>query len=254
MSKEKLKLPRVTLVAMTSVDIYETIRAMMYSMRGIEFGDAVLITDKKPWYLPKNIRYSHTSKLDDIDKFNYKMVYELHRHINTDFALVVHADGFVVHPECWMDEFLNYDYIGSPWPLPKNDYAYRDERGNICRVGNSVSLRSKRLMEFPEKHHMEWQRVDDGFYNEDIFICCHSRNAMEKEDLLWAPFEVALHFGREHPLPENKGIKPFIFHKWWGENASYPHFYSPKKRLKRAIRPLLFWRRTKKWKEEHGIQ
>ena len=107
-STKKLQLPNVTLVAMTSVNIYETVRAMCYSMREIEFGDAVLVTDKKPWFLPKSIRYSHTSKLDSIDKFNYKMVYELKDHINTDFCLVVHADGFVIHPELWRDEFLDY--------------------------------------------------------------------------------------------------------------------------------------------------
>jgi hypothetical protein len=254
MSADKLKLPSVTLVAMTSVNIYETVQAMKYSMRSIDFGDAVLVTDKKPFYLPKSIRYSHTTKLDNIDKFNYKMVYELKDHIKTDFCLIVHADGFVVNPEKWNDEFLSYDYIGSPWPLPKNDYAYRDSQGNICRVGNSVSIRSKRLLEFPSEHSLKWERVDDGFYNEDIFICCHSKNEMEKYGIKWAPFELAIQFGREHPLPENRGVEPFVFHKWWGENASYPRFYSPKKRFKMAVRPFLFWRRTKKWKEEHNIQ
>ena len=252
-NREKIKLPKVTLVAMTSVDIYETVQAMKYSMRGIEFGDAVLISHVKPWYLPNNIRFSYTDKLDNIDKFNYKMTYELYKHINTDFALIVHADGFVIHPENWRDEFLDYDYIGSPWPLPKNDYAYRDSKGNICRVGNSVSIRSKRLMEFPDKNKVKWQRVDDGFYNEDIFICCHCKNAMEEQGIRWAPFELALKFGREHPLPENKGVEPFIFHKWWGENENYPRFYSPYKRFKMAVRPLLFWRKTEKWKKEHNI-
>ena len=254
MSKEqKLQLPQVTLVAMTSVNIYETIKAMKYSMRGIEFGDAVLVTDKKPWYLPKSIRYSHTSKLDSIDKFNYKMVYELKDHIKTDYCLVVHADGFVIHPENWRDEFLEYDYIGSPWPLPKNDYAYRDSNGQICRVGNSVSLRSKRLLEYPSLHDLKWEKVFDGFYNEDIFLCCYHKNEMEKAGLKWADLDTAITFGREHPLPENKGIEPFVFHKWWGENSGYPRFYSPKKRFKMAIRPLLFWRKTDKWKREHGI-
>ena len=252
-NKQKLQLPRVTLVAMTSVNVYETVQAMKYSMRGIEFGDAVLVTDKKPWYLPKGIRYSHTSKLDSIDKFNYKMVYELKDHIRTDFCLVVHADGFVIHPEKWRDEFLEYDYIGSPWPLPKNDYAYRDSKGQICRVGNSVSLRSKRLLEYPAAHDLKWEKVFDGFYNEDIFLCCYHKNAMEAEGMRWAEFDTALQFGREHPLPENKGIEPFVFHKWWGENSGYPRFYSPKKRIKMAIRPLLFWRKTDKWKREHGI-
>ncbi|MBR1670236.1 MAG: hypothetical protein IJ695_06005 [Butyrivibrio sp.] len=227
---------------MTSVNIYETIRAMKYSMRGIDFGDVVFITDKKPWYLPKDIRYSHTSRLDNIDKFNYKMTYELADHIKTDFALIVHADGFVIHPEKWQDNFLDYDYIGSPWPLPKNDYEYRDRKGNISRVGNSVSIRSKRLMEYPKKMGVKWEKVYDDSYNEDIFICCYLKNEMEDAGMKWAPVEVAAHFAREHDVPECRGIEPFAFHKWRGANASYPKFMSPKKRLKNCIRPFLFWR------------
>ena len=100
MAAEKRKLPNVTLAAMTSVNIWATIKAMEYSMRGIAFGDAVLITHKKPFGLPKCIRYSHTDKLNNIDDFNYKMVYELGSHIHTEFVLIVHADGFVVHRNC----------------------------------------------------------------------------------------------------------------------------------------------------------
>ena len=252
-SKEKIKLPNVTLVAMTSVDVYETVRAMKYSMRGIEFGDAVLISHKKPFYLPGDIRFSYTDKLDNIDKFNYKMTYELHKHVKTDFALIVHADGFVIHPENWRDEFLDYDYIGSPFPMPTNDYAYRDKKGEISRVGNSVSIRSKRLLEYPSAHNLKWEKGFDDFYNEDIFLCCMHKNEMEEAGMKWAPLETAVLFGREHPLPENKGIEPFAFHKWWGENENYPRFYSPKKRFKMAVRPLLFWRKTAKWKKEHNI-
>ena len=251
--KEKLKLPRVTLVAMTSVNIYETVQAMKYSMRDIEFGDAVLITDKKPWYLPREIRFSYTTKLDSIDKFNYKMVYELKDHINTDFCLVVHADGFVIHPENWKEEFLEYDYIGSPWPMPQNDYAYRDSKGNICRVGNSVSLRSKRLLDYPSDKNLPWEKVYDDMYNEDVFLCCTHKNEMEDAGMKWAPIEVAVQFAREHPLPENKGIEPFAFHKWWGENAGYPRFYSPAKRIKMAVRPLLFWRNNDAWRAKHNV-
>ena len=240
---KKIKLPSVTLVAMTSVNVYETVRAMCYSMRDIEFGDAVFVSDKKPWFLPKSIRFSYTSKLDSIDKFNYKMVYELKDHIKTDFCLVVHADGFVIHPELWDDEFLNYDYIGSPWPMPTNDYAYRDSKGQISRVGNSVSIRSKRLLEFPSEHNLKWEKVQDDEYNEDIYLCCAHKNEMEDAGLKWAPLEVAVRFAREHAIEENKGVEPFAFHKWRGENAGYPRFISPYKRFKNAVRPLLFWRK-----------
>ena len=243
MSDKKIRLPQVTLAAMTSVNIYETVKALKYSMKNIKFGDVVLISDKKPWYLPRSIRFSYTDRLDSIDKFNYKMTYELCDHIKTDYALIVHADGFVIHPDKWDDGFLDYDYIGAPWPWPKNDYEYRDSKGNICRVGNSVSIRSQRLMRFPKDHDVKWQKVYDDMYNEDVFLCCTNKNLMEEHGLKWAPLEVAVRFGRENAIPENKGIEPFSFHKWHGENAGYPRFLSPKKCIKNIIRPLLFWRK-----------
>ncbi len=73
----RLQLPDVTLMAMTSVKVMETVKAMLYSMRGIDFGDAVLISHKRPVYLPGRIRFAKTTKLTDIDCFNYKMLYEL---------------------------------------------------------------------------------------------------------------------------------------------------------------------------------
>ena len=248
----KLQLPNVTLVAMSSVNMMETVKAMKYSMERVDFGQAVLITHKKPLFLPKEITYKHTSKLTDIDCFNYKMAYELGDYIDTDFAMIVHADGFVVHPESWRDEFLEYDYIGSPWPMPKpgTKHSYHDIHGNICRVGNSVSLRSKRLMEFPKKANLKWERDEEGFYNEDIFICCTNKHLFEAEGMKWAPIEVAKYFAHEHPIPEVQGITPFAFHKWWGANAQYPVFKNPWKELwkgiKNVIRPLLFWRYFKK--------
>ncbi|MBE5835578.1 MAG: hypothetical protein E7309_13165 [Butyrivibrio sp.] len=227
----KLQLPEVTLVAMTSVNVKETIKAMLYSMKGIDFGDAVLITDKKPFGLPKSIRYSHTSKLDNIDAFNYKMVYELGDHINTDFAMIVHADGYIVHPEMWREEFLDYDYIGSPWPMPKDGdtTTYRDVNGNICRVGNSVGIRSKRLMDYPKKAGIPWEGEEaygKMWFHEDGFICCKIKHILEKEGMKIAPLEVAVYFGHEHMIPEVQGITPFCFHKWDGTNSVYPNFFN----------------------------
>lgn len=233
--KKKLQLPEVTLVAMTSVLVKETIKAMEYSMREIEFGDAVLITHKKPGHLPKNIKYKHIDILDNIDRFNYETVYNMGDYIETDFALLVHYDGFVVNPDMWKDEFLKYDYIGSPWPKPEkgDGTSYWDVNGNPCRVGNSVSLRSKRLMDFPKKAGVPWVMVD-GYYNEDIFICCKIKHLLEAEGMQIAPLEVAKYFGHEKMIPEVQGITPFLFHKWDGTNAKYPDF-----RKKRRIRKFL---------------
>lgn len=243
---KKRSLPNVTLVAMTSVNIKATICAMLYSMRGIEFGDVVLITHRKPVGLPKSIRYSHTDKLRDIDAFNYKMVYELGSHIMTDFALIVHADGFVVHPELWRDEFLDYDYIGAPWPLPPegDTTTYRDIYGNICRVGNSAGIRSKRLMDFPKKAGIPWEgeyAYGRMWYYEDGFICCKIRHLLEAEGMRIAPLEVAKYYSHEKMIPEVQGITPFAFHKWEGTNAQYPNFIKEPfvKRAKRIIRNMI---------------
>lgn len=229
----KLVLPHVTLCAMTSVNIRETLKAMEYSMKGIEFADALIITDKKPLFLPRGIHYKHIDKLDNIDAFNYKTVYDLGEYIHTDFALLVHYDGFVVHPEMWRDEFLDYDYIGSPWPLPKtgDNTTYRDIYGNLCRVGNSVGIRSKRLMDFPKKANVPWVG-EKGYFNEDGFICCKIRHLLEAEGMKIAPLEVAKYFGHENMIPEIEGITPFVFHKWYGTNAGYPDFRRKHKLVK----------------------
>ena len=242
MKQEKLELKNVTLVAMTSVNIRATIQAMRDSMRGIRCGDAVLITDKKPFGLPKSIRYSHTSRLNNIDDFNYKMVYELGDHIHTDFALIVHADGFVVHPENWRDEFLDYDYIGAPWPLPPegDTTTYRDKDGNICRVGNSAGIRSKRLMDFPKKNNIPWEgeyAYGKMWFFEDGFICCKIRHLLEAEGMRIAPLEVAKYYAHEKMIPEIEGIVPFAFHKWEGTNKDYPNFI--RKPFRKRVRAFL---------------
>lgn len=245
--EKSLKLPNVTLIAVTSVKIYETIKALTYSMRDIEFGEVVLVTHRKPLGLPKGITYKHTEKITDIDKFNYLMAYELGSYVNTDYIILVHYDGFIVHPEMWRNEFLQYDYIGSPWPLPTAEHStYYDEDGNVCRVGNSVSLRSKRLLEYPKKAGLEWKPAADGFYNEDIFLCCMNKVRIEKAGMKFAPIEVASLFGREHTIPETEGVTPFLFHKWWGENRDFPRFENPFTKIwltmKAIRRKLMFWR------------
>lgn len=224
-NSKKIKLPEVTLVAMACVNVKKTIKAIQYSMREIDFAEAVLITHRKPFGLPDNINYKHTDKNRNIDDFNYKMVYELYRYIDTEFALVIHADGFVVNPQMWQREFLNYDYIGAPWPIPpENDtISFRDIDGNLCRVGNSVSIRSKRLMELPSKLKLPW-RPYHGWYNEDGFICVNNRHVFEEHGMKFAPIEVAVQFSQETMIPEAEGIRPFAFHKWMGRNAEYPKF------------------------------
>ncbi len=191
-----LKLPDITLVALTSKNIPEHEEAIRKSCEGIEWGAVKLIVDYK---------------INSIDKWNEAIIYELHNYIQTPFALLIHADGYVIHPQNWREEFLNYDYVGAPWPLPKDDYSYRTPEGEIVRVGNSVSLRSKRILELPSKLGLEWKSYF-GNTNEDGFLCVHNRKILQENGVQFAPLEVAKHFSKEHEIEENKGLDTFAFH------------------------------------------
>lgn len=189
-----VKLPQVTLICLTNKDFEGHKKAIDISCEGIEFGGVKIIWDEK---------------CNTIDEWNRKIIYDLHRYIDTDFAFLIHADGYVLHPEAWMEAFLDYDYIGAPWPLPVDDYSYRDEQRDIVRVGNSVSIRSKRLMERVAK--FPWQEYY-GNTNEDGFISVHHRKELEAEGFKFAPLEVAIHFSKEHEIDENVGLSTFAFH------------------------------------------
>ena len=195
MTTSKLSLPNVTLICLTNKDFEGHKKAIDKSCEGVDFGGVKLIWDEK---------------CNSIDEWNRKIIYELPNYIDTAYALLVHADGYVVSPEAWKEGFLEYDYIGAPWPLPVDNYSYRDEDGDLVRVGNSVSLRSKKLMDLVATR--DWKSYY-GNTNEDGFISCHNKKWLESQGCKFAPLEVAIHFSKEHEIPENKYVKKtFAFH------------------------------------------
>jgi len=189
-----IEIPEITLICLTNKNIPEHEYAIEKSCEGIEFGAVKMIVD-----------YKCTS----IDEWNRKIIQDLYKYVDTSHALLIHGDGYVINPHLWNPDWLKYDYIGAPFPLPTDDYSYRDEVGNIIRVGNSVSLRSKRLMELVARR--EW-RPYFGNTNEDGFISVHHKKYAEKYGMKYAPLEVAIHFSKEHEIPENKGLETFAFH------------------------------------------
>lgn len=218
-----LNLKNITLVALTSVRLESTIRALMYSSKDIEFGKIKLLSDIEPSEVPSKITYEKTKKSSSIDEWNYNIIYNLPNHIDTEFALLIHDNGFVVNPKSWKDEFFDYDYIGAPWPLPNDDFSYRDINGNVIRVGNSVSLRSKKLLDIPLTKKLEWKPFY-GFTNEDGFICVNYRHEYINESCRFADINVAKYFSHETPMDLFEDIEPFCFHNYLGKNIKYPNF------------------------------
>lgn len=192
-----LKLPKVTLIAFGSTNVEGMFNALEESKKGIEWGAVKLIT---------------AIPCPTIDAWNHAIIFDLRRFVDTEFCMLVHPDGFVVNPESWRPEFLDYDYIGAPWPLPTDTYSYRTPDGEIVRVGNSVSIRSKALLELPFELEVAW-RSYFGNTNEDGFLTCHNRRLFQHYGARYAPIEIAKYFSRELDIPENADVEsPFAFH------------------------------------------
>jgi hypothetical protein len=118
----------------------------------------------------------------------------------------------------WQDQWMQYDYIGALWPYPQDDFSFRDQDGNIQRMGNGgFTLRSKKLLCVANDLDLEWKQYY-GFYHEDGFFCCHNRSKYESVGCKFAPIEVAAEFSHESQVEENQGHIPFGFH---GRNHYY---------------------------------
>lgn len=191
-----LNLSSVTLICLTGKDFPAHDYAIQKSTEKINFGGVKVVYDYK---------------IRNIEDWNRRVIFDLYKYVDTEFAILIHPDGYIIRPELWNPDWLNYDYIGAPWPLPKDDYSYRDVDGDIVRVGNSVSLRSKKIMELPSQLNLPWISYY-GNTNEDGFLCCHNKHLLEEAGCVFAPLEVAVHFSKEHEIPENKGLNTFAFH------------------------------------------
>lgn len=237
-----LNLNNVTLVCVTNIQLPASIKAIKYSSRKIQFKKKLLITDLKQDFNSNNNNNNDIEILKlDIDINNIKkwcrfIVYDLHNYIDTQYILLVHDDGFVVNPECWDSRFLDYDYIGAPWP-PSNK-IFIDSNNQPALVGNSVSIRSKKILEMPSKLKIPWHDPSN-FYHEDGFICCQHKNLLEANGINFAPFSLAINFSRENSFQQNLFTKTFAFHRWGGLNIIYPCFnkcYQLKKIIKRIFK------------------
>lgn len=235
-----INLNEVTLVSLAAINYDKTIEAFIYSQIGIKFGDSKLITPDKPDHLPSSIRWEQCPPLrlrsEGIDDYSHYFIYNMWEHIQTEYALVIQADGYVINPKKWRSDFLEFDYIGAPWQKTKRSYI--DPFGNHQRVGNGgFSLRSKKLLTTPNFLDIPWD-VNKSPYNhmdakslaEDGNICVHNKHLFESNGCKFAPIEIAVHFSQELPVKEARGITPFGFHK-----------YLPRKSWIKQLR------HTKKW-------
>lgn len=189
----KIKLPNVTLIAAGSAEYkYAHQMSLDKCMESIDFGAV------------KNITFDCKS-LEDYSRF---MLFELWKHIDTDFALVIQADSWVLRPELWTNEFLDYDYVGAPWVADTHFTA----EGVGVRVGNGgFSLRSKKLLKSFIDLNLPFTDGGKGFTHEDGQISNYHRKTLEDSGIKFAPVKLAALFSHETDVPES--VPSFGFHK-----------------------------------------
>lgn len=215
-----INLNDVSLVAVATKEVEETLEAIRYSLKNVSFDKVMLFAHFNPAPMAMDYEFIQIEPFSSVEEWGKYIIYELYKYISTKHIILIHADGFIVNPESLNDEWLKYDYIGAPWAIPSDNFSCRDYYGNIIRQGNSVSLRSYKM---PTELNIPWE-ADAGYFHEDGFLCAVKRHILVKNGIEFAPFEVACRFSHEKPLPEFKDIKPFVFHKWEGENKNYPKF------------------------------
>jgi glycosyltransferase involved in cell wall biosynthesis len=171
-------------------------KAADISCQNIHFGAVKILSEGSPAQIRKlgsKIEYS---------KFIFN---ELLEHIETDYFLLIQADGFVLNWKAWTTEFLKYDYIGAVWNW------YDDG----MQVGNGgFSLRSKRLHEALKFVQLQNDHIIKN-YEEDHNICrIHRKYLEEFHDIKFAPPLLADRFSIEGWRDDKIYHGSFGFHGW----------------------------------------
>lgn len=179
-------------------------RVLNWCAECCRFEDVILFSPRPP-KVPFSGRWVQIPKFGYVgySTFSTKC---LHYYVKSEFALVTQHDGFIIHPENWRESFLDWDYIGAPWP--------EDFGGE--RVGNSgFSLRSRAFMQacadiaIPhnnENDEPEARRFQKGIdaAADDIWMCRNPevREAMERAGIEYAPLDSAKFFASEMEISE----------------------------------------------------
>lgn len=183
----RLELPEVTACAVTSVNVEATVDALRASMDQVQFAETLLFSHAAPSVDGHGIKLVPTDRLKSGADYSRFMLRELVDHIQTRYCLIIQWDGFVLDATRWDASFLDFDYIGAPWP------QFHDGHD----VGNGgFSLRSRKLLhacrdpEFAVSHP------------EDVAICRVNRDLLERKHCIrFADRAAAARFSLERSIP-----------------------------------------------------
>lgn len=129
---------------------------------------------------------------------NRWIIESLPDYIETDFCMLVSTDGYPVNPLAWDPAFLDYDYVGSAWPL--NEFC-----------GGSFSLRSQFFLS-RSKNLFQTHSPQDNEH-ESLFLCHRHKDLLIKQGIKFAPKHLASKFST-FKNPETDEDLSFGFNGW----------------------------------------
>ena len=193
MSVSKTPIPDTALCIVDTQTHALAARALRLSLSALSFADTLFVSDCAQ-DIP-GARHISIPRLENRHAYSYFVTKKLLEHIHTSHVLLIQWDGYIIHPQAWDDDFLNYDYIGARWGFHKDNH----------NVGNGgFSLRSRRLLEALQDPDI------DQFEPEDEKICRQYRPLLESRyGIRFAPGELADRFSFETTYPQSR---PFGFH------------------------------------------
>ena len=194
-------LPSVTLCAVDCLNPALALRALDICGLQCNFGDVLFLSDTAKENHLDGCRMVEIPRIGSVTEYSRFVLKELGKYCHTEHLLLVQWDGYIINPQSWRSEFLEYDYIGAPWGW------YQDNH----RVGNGgFSLRSRRLLD---------ALLDEDIVDvdpEDEAIGRRYRPLLEsKYGIRFATEELAEAFSYEttHPKGDPFGFHG-LFHMW----------------------------------------
>jgi len=199
--RSRRELSQVTLVAIDgTTNPVATEASLARAAAELTFARVVLFAPVRPNATPK--LYDRCEWIEippkSLKEYNQFCLAELYRYIQTSHCLTIQSDSYIANAGAWEDGWLQYDYIGAPWPPGHSGTDYR--------VGNSgFCLRSRTLLEttsaLPNDSYV-WRGKVKPSCRDDVITCVMYRPHLERLGLRFAPVDVAARFAFENPIPE----------------------------------------------------
>jgi len=185
-----MHLPNITLCCIDNQYPDLGFDALLFCTKARSYDQVIFFTHSgfiPPKHNIANLQIIPIDYIVDLVSYSEFMIKGLDQYIQTSHVLIVQWDGFIAHPDLWQERFLEFDYIGAPWPTKEG-----------LLVGNGgFSLRSKKLLSALQ------DPVIVAKHPEDQCICLENRTYLENtHGIAFAPGELAEQFAFELQKPD----------------------------------------------------